>query len=384
MPSFRRLKSGKHQATVLLPIRLPNGRQKRATKTHPSKVVVREWATKLEADIDAGRFVDPRAGDVTLRGFYDRWSRTRVVADATSAKTESFWRTHVDRAWGGHPLTTITRPALRAWVKRLAEEECPVCYGTPGVSRSGVLVKHTDKAGRSCPGVGKPPGLGGWTIQGVVSTLSAILSAAADDGMIAANPVPGLTLPRVDAKPIFFWTKPDAQRLVEALGEHGLMCDLDLHVGLRWGELAGLRRRYLDLDHGLIHVVGVQTRTGWREYPKSKMSRRTVPVPPRLRDSLAEACLALAGDDLVFQAPGGGPWDDSNFRRRVFGPAIKAAGVPAGTPHDMRHTAASWLVQAGVDLYRVQALLGHESPRTTQRYAHLAPDAFGRILEAWT
>jgi integrase len=381
--SYRRLDSGKWQATVLLPIRLPNGNQKRATKTHPSKTVVREWATRLEADIDAGRFVDPRAGEVTLRDFYARWSRHRVVADATTDKTSSFWRTHLDRAWGGHPLTTITRPALRGWVKRLAEQECPVCYGTPGVSRSGVLVKHDDGSGRSCRGVGHPAGLGPWTIQGVVSTLSAVMSAAADDGMIAANPVPGLTLPRVDAKPPFFWTKEQGERLVEAAGADGLMIDLDLHVGLRWGELAGLRRRWVDCPHGLIHVVGVQTRTGWREYPKSKMSRRTVPIPPRLRDRLADVVDQLGPDDYVFRAPEGGAWDDTNFRRRVFKPAVERAGVPAGSPHDMRHTAASWLVQAGVDLYRVQALLGHESIRTTQRYAHLQPDAFGRIIEAW-
>jgi site-specific recombinase XerD len=50
----------------------------------------------------------------------------------------------------------------------------------------------------------------------------------------------------------------------------------------------------------------------------------------------------------------------------------------------MRHTAASWLVQGGVPLYDVQALLGHEDYATTQRYAHLAPDAHGKVLQSWT
>ena len=49
----------------------------------------------------------------------------------------------------------------------------------------------------------------------------------------------------------------------------------------------------------------------------------------------------------------------------------------------MRHTAASCLVQDGVPLYDVQATLGHEDYATTQRYAHLAPDAHGKVLESW-
>jgi site-specific recombinase XerD len=48
----------------------------------------------------------------------------------------------------------------------------------------------------------------------------------------------------------------------------------------------------------------------------------------------------------------------------------------------MRHTAASWLVQDGVPLLDVQALLGHEDYAATQRYAHLAPDAHGKVIES--
>jgi site-specific recombinase XerD len=49
----------------------------------------------------------------------------------------------------------------------------------------------------------------------------------------------------------------------------------------------------------------------------------------------------------------------------------------------MRHTAASWLVQDGVPLYDVQALLGHEDYDTTQRNAHLEPGAHGKVRESW-
>lgn len=54
-----------------------------------------------------------------------------------------------------------------------------------------------------------------------------------------------------------------------------------------------------------------------------------------------------------------------------------------GSPNDARHTAASQLVIEGKSLYKVQKLLGHESPQTTQRYAHLAPDEYDDFQDAW-
>lgn len=383
MASYRKLPSGKWQAEVLLPVRMRNGRQRRVTKTHVSKGVVREWATRLEAQVDAGTYTDPRAADVTLSDYYATWLRGRVVTEVTALKTASHWRNHIEPAFGGHPLGSITRPTLKRWVVTMVEEMCPRCRQRPRLTPTGAVQRHTRANKATCMYDG-PPGLGAHTIQGVVATMSAILGSAVEEGMIGANPASRLPLPRTVAKPVFYWTKDQADRIVAQLdADLATMVDLDMHTGLRWGEIAGLRRRHVNLDEGTLWVIGVQTRKGWREYPKSRRSRRPVPIPRHLMAPLLLICAPLGPDDYVFRAPEGGPWDDSNFRRRVFDPAVKAAGVPRGTPHDMRHTAASWLVQAGVDLYRVQALLGHESFQTTQRYAHLAPDHFTAVREAW-
>ncbi len=85
----------------------------------------------------------------------------------------------------------------------------------------------------------------------------------------------------------------------------------------------------------------------------------------------------------MFTAPHGGAVTDEHFRNRVWYPAVGAAGIRSYPPRVMRHTAASWLVQDGVPLYDVQALLGHEDSATTQRYAHLAPDAHSKVIESW-
>jgi len=60
-------------------------------------------------------------------------------------------------------------------------------------------------------------------------------------------------------------------------------------------------------------------------------------------------------------------------------------GIPDASFHTLRHTAASWLVMEGVDLYTVGKIFGHKTPRMTQRYAHLSPDymagAVGKLDE---
>jgi integrase len=380
----RRLPSGKWQATVVLPLKTDTGRGKRLTKTHPLKRVVVDWKTSMEAAISAGTWLDPKASSVTLGEWRERWVRTRIADPATSTKNESHWRNHIAPTWAGHPLSLITRGELKAWVASMHTEVCPSCRQRPGVTQAGTLVRHRTPAGRPCSSSGQSPGLGAWTIQGAAAHLSGLLSAATEEGLIPANPAAGLQLPKTGRKPVFYWTREEAaQILLQLGGVDALAVDLNLHIGLRPGELFGLRRQYVDTSTWQIHVYGVATRSGWRPWAKTSKSHRAVPVPPHVRGPLWTHLAELGQDDLVFPAPAGGVWDDRNYSRRIFDPAVKRAGVRRGTFYDTRHTAASWLVQRGVPLLDVQQLLGHEKYSTTLIYAHLAPGAFGSVLEAW-
>ena len=87
-------------------------------------------------------------------------------------------------------------------------------------------------------------------------------------------------------------------------------------------------------------------------------------------------------DLLVFTAPEGGPINEANFRMRIWNPGIEKAVVRPLPPKFMRHTAASWLAMDGIPLTDVRDLLRHESYQTTERYAHLAPDAHDRVLKS--
>ncbi|MDP9394864.1 MAG: tyrosine-type recombinase/integrase [Actinomycetota bacterium] len=155
-------------------------------------------------------------------------------------------------------------------------------------------------------------------------------------------------------------------------------------AGLRWGEAAGLRTRRVDLLRGRLEVVEAVTEVGSRHVfgpPKTHQSR-SVPVPRFLRDSLAEQLAGKAPDDLVFTAPRGAVLRLPNFRRRVFDPAARRAGLGGLVPHELRHTAASLAIAAGASVKGVQSMLGHASATVTwDRYGHLYGDELDAVAE---
>jgi integrase len=98
--------------------------------------------------------------------------------------------------------------------------------------------------------------------------------------------------------------------------------------------------------------------------PKSH-AIRSVAVARSLVGSLGEQLRDRALDDFVFPAPKGGVLLLRNFRRQVFDPAVRTAGLDGLTPHELRHTAASLAVSAGGNVKAVQRMLGHASASMT-------------------
>jgi integrase len=206
--------------------------------------------------------------------------------------------------------------------------------------------------------------------------------------IVTVNPFAGLELPVIRPSEICYFEHEEAAALYDAVEELSgrgtrTMVELGMTVGLRPGELYGLHAHRVNWLRGTLTVVDVMTRSGLRQWPKSKRSHRTVPVPPAIMTDMSGLMAGRARNSLMFTAPSGGPVDDGNFRDRIWYPAIEKSGVRRFPPKVMRHTAASWLVMDGVPLMDVRDLLGHESYRTTERYAHLAPDAHDRVIQSW-
>jgi integrase len=149
------------------------------------------------------------------------------------------------------------------------------------------------------------------------------------------------------------------------------------YAGLRWGEVAGLHAHRVDLAARRLTVVEVLRRDATvKDRPKSAAGQRYVPLERRLVDLLGEL---VPASGMVF--PG---LHYTNWRRRVFAPAVLAAGLaaPLPTPHDLRHTFGSWLAGNGVPPTDIMALMGHSTLRATERYLHSGNDRFERALTA--
>lgn len=187
-----------------------------------------------------------------------------------------------------------------------------------------------------------------------------------------------------------------------------------LGTGMRLGELLGLRAANVRLDgpRPAVHVEQALTRMGEFGPVKTPRSRRSVLLSPHIAGQFAGWIAGKQPGQLVFAAPGGGPWDAGNLRYRYWRPAVVAAQRCRLHPpltaasghtepmavstcdcstrlhaaprfHDLRHSHVAYLIAAGWDFYVIQLRLGHASIKTTfDTYGHLLPHGERDRLEA--
>jgi integrase len=212
--------------------------------------------------------------------------------------------------------------------------------------------------------------------------LAGALNAAVRAKHLSANPCDGNRMRRDTPSEMVFLTHEEFALLHSCVSEHWQpLVEFLVASGARFGEATALKPGDINLAEGTVDI-----RRAWRYVvgegfqlgpPKTKRSVRTIDVA-----GTTLAKLNLTGE-WVFTNSGrstnGGPDDPvrgPNFYTNVWVPALlraKEAGLTKKPRvHDLRHTNASWLIQAGVPLTVVQRHLGHESIQTTSdRYGHL-------------
>lgn len=330
----------------------PDGRER--AKTFTRRADAARFAATVEVDKARGAWIDPRLGRTTLEAWSQLWlGRLVHVRSKTLVGYRSLLSTCVLPRFGRVPLNRIDQPAVADWVADM---------NARGLSASRVRQAYR--------------------------VLSSILRAAVEAGYIAKSPCVGIRLPRASRRDAVLLTPEEVDRLAQAAAPYSLLIYILAYGGLRWGEAAALRRGRCDLLHGRIEVSeAVSDANGRLEFgPTKTFERRWVQLPKFLTKMLAEHLESVdsSPDALVFRGQRGAPLRNQSFRRAVWNRAVAAAGLPSKvTPHTLRHTCASLLIQSGADPVAVQRHLGHKDVSTTlDIYAGLFPNRLDEIATA--
>jgi integrase len=334
----RKLPSGRWQASAPL----QGGGHINAPATFKTKTAADQWLGQFETDRNRGKWVDHRLGRGTVEDWAQRWfSSTSHLKPKTRAGYESLIGSRIVPALGTVPLGELRPITVQEWVA--------------GMTANGLSPSRVRQA---------------------FGVLRQMLDAAERNGMIGANPCRGISLPRLpEPEPVILTPAQVANLAAAAAPPYGLMVRLLAYGGMRIGECIALRRSCVDeVGRRLVireSVTEVNGKPVWG--PTKTHATRNVALPASLFDALT-AHLAenvpAAPNALIFPDSTGGTLHYSNFLRRVWKPAAKAAGLADVTPKGLRSSCASWIVDSGGSIMDAGAQLGHaKSTVTTRHYA---------------
>ena len=206
-------------------------------------------------------------------------------------------------------------------------------------------------------------------------TVSAAFKKAIDWGYLHSNPFSKVTKPKLPEVPPKFLTQDEFRKLNRVIGDTDFreLCIIAVYTGMRQGELINLKWENIDLRNKIIKVVNSD------EFTKKSKRIRSVPMNKTVYSILKQrkenpVC------EYVFHRKGNKLKKD--YVSRKFKEYVLLAGLDSKFNfHSLRHTCASWLVQAAVSLYVVQKILGHSSITVTEKYSYLNPSQLHEALE---
>lgn len=339
--SVRRLPSGRYQARYPG----PDGMVQPADDTFATKTEAEVWLTRKEAELIEGEWIDPDAGAILVPDYGSTWIEERAgLRPKTVSIYRGLLRCHITPHLVTVTVGSLTLARVRRWRKKLLD--------------SGVSPITTAKAYR---------------------LLRAIMNTAVDDGLIKRNPcrIKGAGSEESPERPVL--SVAQVYALADAVGSaYRALLLLATFASLRWAELAALRPEDIDVQTCTVRVAR-QLHYHQAGYsfgpPKSRAGRRIVAFPGLITPDLREHLEALPKDaPLVFTSPTGTPLAHSNFRHRVWLPALETAGLPGVHFHDLRHTGNQLIANAGANPRELMARMGHDSPRAALIYLHSSAD----------
>jgi integrase len=213
------------------------------------------------------------------------------------------------------------------------------------------------------------------TMNIYLRTLKSAFNKAVQWEILQRNPIRNIKLCPVPQQTPQFFNLDHFKKLLQTVKEPWLSNAIQLAVftGMRRSEITNLQWKHIDFSRELIYVesdANFQTKTG---------KRRILPMNSYVLKLLQAMFLKRTGDYVIML--NGKKVRDIWLSRR-FKQYIKIVNVDKSLHfHILRHTFASWLVQAGVPIYEVQALMGHSTIRVTRAYSHLIPKQLKTSVE---
>lgn len=350
--------NGKWRAQIML-----NGG--RLTTTAGTRSEAQDWIRSTRNQIENG--LTFKGANTQFGEFLDEW-----LASAKPRLTEHSWRTY------GQVVRDHISPSL---VKVRLRDLNP-----------SVIQKFYDKK--------IAEGLGLRTVQKTHTIIHAALNSAMKLGLIGRNPDNATQPPKPRRREMQYLDAAQVKRLLETARNTGdrnyALCFLAVSTGMREGELLGLRWDDVNLEQGILNVRFSLKRLPSGilalHQPKTKTSVRAIKLGNKTIDILQLQKIRNSMDaekagklwkeqEFVFPSTVGTPMDPTNLIK-AFRKLLRKADLPRIRFHDLRHTAASLMLNNGVDVLVASHRLGHARPSITlDVYGHLLPSLQVHVAE---
>jgi integrase len=355
--------AGKDVFSFKVPYRDANNKQTSETFTTHAAAV--RFRNKIRRARDEGLGIDPKAGRISVQAYAETWLKSVKAKRANTYRAYEYeLRMHVLPMLGGRQLRSVTRADMQDLVNKLADELAP------------------------------------GTVRNVYRTVRAMFRTAHTlDHKIVATPCVSITLPALPDRKVQILTAAQVHALAATIAPRWAAAVIvAAGTGLRISEILGLTWDRIDLEANTITVDRQMTTKRRLGAPKTRKSKRVVPIPDVVADALRkhrELCPPVEQDvmdndgvtvhrvQLIFTRNDGKAAGACSLRAS-FAKARKPAGLSASvTFHILRHTYASLLIADGTHLTVIRDRMGHSSITiTSDIYGHLYPAESDRTRRA--
>jgi len=207
-------------------------------------------------------------------------------------------------------------------------------------------------------------GLSARSILNHLNAIRPVFNEAVLRDIIVKSPMAGIKPPKPKEVLRNPMTPEQCRALLQVIDpRYAFAIEFVLGTGVRWSEFANMKIGDFNPFGNSVFVRNSKTDAGVRELPLTPSD--TLMVSRHIADTGRNGAHS---DSPLFTSPEGMPLHHSNFRRRIFAPACRAAGLEGVTFHDLRRTHATMLVAQGYDAKVVQERMGHKSISTTLAY----------------